>query len=287
MFNIFKMDLYKIFKSKSFYVMMIALLIVVLGFSTLLRITLSMDYSEGKDSSLSLQTENSNIKTNDRGITEEEYYAVIEEIKDSMGIGEFINFQYGSPIIGILLSIFIAIFVCSESETGFIKNLIPIRNSRINLVLSKILVILIFIIIQAAVAVLASIAANLIVVGKIGEIPYEEIMKYMGFQMMLLMAFGALMTLISYLFRSKAITMTIGILLSVNIHGQLLGMLDKIINASKIKLAELSIIGSRGLIGRDELVSLANCKSIIIISIIYFVLYNVISIIRVKKMEVN
>lgn len=287
MLNIFKMDLYKMFKSKSFYALMIALLVILLGFSTLLKISLSQDYEEGKNSSWSLETETSNMKTNDRGITEEQYYAIIEEMKESMSMAEFINFQYGSPVIAVLLSIFIAIFICSESETGFIKNLIPIRNSRINLVLSKILVILIFTIIQGAVAVLAAIAANFIVVGKIGEIAYEEIMKYMGLQMMLLMGFGGLMTLVSYLFRSKAISMTIGILLSVNIHGQLLGMLDKIINASKIEFTKLSLIGSRNMIGQDELASLGNCKSIIIISIIYFVLYNVISIIRVKKMEVN
>lgn len=287
MLNIFKMDLYKMFKSKTFYALIIALLIIVLSFSTLLRITLSMDYEKGKDSSFSLETKNSDMKTNDRGITEKEYYAIVEEMKDSMTVDEFINFQYGSLIMGILLSIFIAIFVCSESETGFIKNLIPIRNSRINLVLSKILVILFFIIIQGAVAVIASIAASFIVVGTIGKIPYEEIMKYMGLQMMLLMAFGALMTLVSYLFRSKAITVTIGILLSVNIHGQLLGMLDEIISTSKIKLAELSITGSRGFIGQDGLVGSNNSKTIITISIIYFVLYKVISIIRVKKMEVN
>lgn len=287
MLNILKMDLYRMFKSKSFYLINIALIVIVLTFGILLRITLSMDYEAGKDSSFSLGTRTSDIKTNDNEITEEQYYAIIEEMKGTIKMSAFLDFQYSKAVIATLLSIFISIFVCSESDTGFIKNLIPIRNSRIKLVASKILVTSIFIIIQGIIAVLVSIVTNFIAVEKVSEIPFEKLIRYMSLQMMLVITFGSLIILISYLFRSKSISIIIGILLSVNIHGNLLNMLDKVINKSNINLTKLSLINNMSLIGENNLANLNNYKSIIIISIIYFILYNLISIIRVRNMEIN
>lgn len=283
MINILKMDLYKMFHSKSFYILNIALVVVVLFMAVVMKVTLNMDFEAAKQSNLRFHMDENSVSTNDPSLTEEEYNEMLKDLRESMNVNEFITFQYSEFLISILLAIFIAIFICSESNTGFIKNIIPLKNSRVNLVVSKNIVVFIFVIIQGVIGVLSAMVSNLIVSGKINFLDFKELMIYLGLQMFLRMAFGSLLILLAYLFRSKASSMSIGILLSVNIHGIFLNMLDKVAHVFKIDLSRISLAENMAIPRFNS----NDFKRVIIISLMYFIIYNIASIVRVSRMEIN
>lgn len=283
MFNILRMDLYKMFKSKSFYILNVALLVIALSMALLMKFTLTMDFEKGQQSNLSYNRNEEMLSTNDPSVTEEEYNSMQAEIIDTMTVNEFIVFQYSEFLISILLVIFIALFICSESDTGFIKNIIPLKNSRINLLISKNIIVIFFIIIQGIIGFIASIISNLIVSGKVNILDFKELVIYLGIQMLLRIAFGSLLILFAYLFKSKSASMSVGILLSVNIHGLFLDMLNRVVSISNLNLSKLSIIGNVSIVRFDH----DDYQRVIIISIVYFILYNIITTIRVNKMEIN
>ena len=282
MLNIIKMDLYKMFKSKSFYLLNIILLSISLFIGILTAKTIMMDYKEAQDSNISWSGEDT-LSSNDPLLTEKEYYEMQDGMVADMDVEELIIIQYSYGIATILLTIFLATIVCSELDTGFIKNVIPLKNSRYSLIVSKNIVALLFIIIQVGVSLVGSIASTIMIYGKVNIIDVNGLIIYLGAQVLLRIAFASLIILISYLFKSKATTMSIGIMLALNVHGLFLNILDKVVNIFKFNLSGLSIINNMGM----TTFSPHDYGRVILISIICFILYNTISTIRVRKMEVN
>ena len=282
MLNIIKMDLYKMFKSKSFYFLNIVLLSISLFVGIFTAKTIMMNYEDAQDSNISWSGEDT-LSSNDPLLTEKEYYEIQSDMVKNMDVQELIIIQYSYGIATILLAIFLSIMVCSELDTGFIKNIIPLKSSRASLVLSKNIIALLFIVIQIGVSLIGSIACTMLISGRVNIIDSKSLMIYLSLQALLRIAFASLIISISYMFKSKSTTMSIGIILALNVHGLFLNILDKVINISKLNLSELSIINN---ISRTSFSS-QDYKRVILISVIYFILYNTVSTIRVKKMEVN
>lgn len=281
MFNILKMDMYKMFKSKSLYLISVISLVLIVLFAILLRTTFSINYELAKEANMSIG--NTETIANSADLTEDEYYNMQKELKDSFSFEDFLSMGYGGAFIYIGISIFMAMFICSEWDTGFIKNIIPIKNSRLNIVLSKNIILVFFLIIQGLAVTIGSIIANFAMNGKVNIGNLKEILSYVGTHNLLLLAFGSLIILLSYIFRNKAAVITIGILLAMGVHTLGLGLLDKIFDVFGFTISELSIIENKSLINFGD----NNFKKVILIFMIYFILYNLISIIKVKRVEVN
>ena len=274
MFNLIKMDLYKMFKSRSFYLLNLALIVIILTVGLGVKSDVTTDYETAKAAEVNLDESNS--------LTEEEYYKLQEETIIGMDVKEVMSIPY-SGITMMLVAVFIGMIVCSEMDTGFIKNIIPLKNSRSSLIVSKNIVALIFILIQTAMGFGASILATIIISGKINILNPKELGIYLGFQILLALAFASSIILISYLTGSKAAAMSIGILLALNLGGLIIGLVNSFINISKIDITQLSIITT----SRMNMFQETDYGRVILISIVYFILYNIISAIKVKRMEVN
>ena len=282
MLKIIKMDLYKMFKSKSFYILNLVLILLTLFFASIMAITLNREYEAAQESTITMTRDAKTLDGKDPTLTEEEYYALQEEFKEGMNVDEFITMIYSQQFLLVLLAIFIGLFICSEWDTGFIKNIIPIRNSRYSLIISKIIIVLLFILTQAVFAIIGSFIANYVISGDIKILNSNVLIKYIGVQTLLNMAFASLLVFISYLFRNKALSMSIGIMLAVNIHGIFLNLIDKVIDSASFSLSDYTIIGNI-LTTYDS----SDYKRAVIVSIIYFLIYNILSIIRTKSVEVN
>ena len=283
MLNIIKMDFYKLMRSKTLYVVQISLISLMLVLALFMRVSLSRDYETGKESSIGFNSEVSDKQTNSPDISEEEYYLIQNSIKDDLNVESIISATYKSPVMLILLTIFMAVFIGSELESGYIKNIVPLTNSRLSLVISKSIIATAFIIIQAIVLFLGSVVASYIITGKLEIANINPVLYYASLQMLLLVAFSSLLTLIGYLFKSTTLTVGIGILLSFNIIGRLLNIVDGLFNVLKGNLSKLVIVGNSVLdsFGANEY------WRIIIVCAVYFVIYNIVTVIWVKKMEVK
>lgn len=283
MLNILKMDLYKMFKSKNFYIVNVILILVVISLGLLLNFVSNMDYEDAQKGSINLSVNNNEIDADNTSLKEKDYYTMQEELKENMDVKEFLSMQYSSGLASILIVIFIALFVCSEWDSGFIKNIIPLKNSRTSLLLSKNVIIAMFIIIQAIIALISAMISSFIITGKFNNFDFKELMIYMGIQIIIRIAFSSLLILISYMFKSKSTSMSIGILFALNIHGLFLTLVNKVVSIGKLDISKLSLIGNTSIME----FAIGDYKRIIIISIVYFLLYNIVSTVRIKKMEIS
>ena len=281
MINIIKMDLYKMFKSRSFYILNIALIVIALIAGIVINLDLSESYESAKATETAYNEENS-IVMEEAFPSEDEYGKLREEAINAMDVKEFMTIQYSGITMG-LIAVFLAIFVCSELDTGFVKNIIPLKNSRMSLVASKSITSLLFILIQVGLVFTTSLISTIIVSGKINIIDPKGLGIYLGLEILLALGFASSIILISYLTKSKAAAMSIGILLALNIQTLFTGLVDKFISTPNFDIFKLSIISN----SRMSVFTKADSQTVIIISIVYFILYNTISIIRVKKMEID
>lgn len=283
MYNIIKMDINKMFKTKSMHICHIVLVAIVVLFGILISAVVNMDYETGKNAGFRLTISDESGPENMQEMSEETYYEMLDGLKEEMNVNEFISMQYSGIMASILMIIFLGIFICSELEIGFIKNIIPIRNSRISLIVSKNIVIFIFLIIQAIVGFGAAIIASILVSGTVKILAPILIIKYLGIQIILRMAFASLLILISYLFKSKALSITIGVLLTMDIHGMVLQLLDKVIASDKIKLLSLSLVNHMKRANINE----KNPARMIILALVFIILYNFTSMMVVRKMDIH
>ncbi len=271
------------FKSKTFYIMSIILIILILSFAILIKTTLSLNYDMAKEANFIYSVGDNTLNPSVQ--SPEEYYAIQKEIKSSVTVDDFIMIQYASSIMLIVMAAFIAKFVCSEWDTGFVKNIIPLNGSRVSLVVSKNIIVLLFVLIEGIISIFVAMGSNVLVSGKVSILDFKGIIIYIGLQILLQMAFASLMILISYLFRSKSVTISIGILLGMNVHAMILNQLDKLINIANIEISNLSIINNIRILEFSSEPEIY--KRVIIISTAYFLLYNILSLFRVKRVEVN
>lgn len=215
-------------------------------------------------------------------LTEDEYYKIQEEAIVEQDVKEFMTIQYSS-ITMLMIAVFLAIFVCSELDTGYIKNIIPLKTSRTSLLVAKNVVTFIFIIIQMLLGLAGAIFSTFLLLGRINVTNLRDLLIYLGFQLLLAISFGASIILLSYLTKSKAAVMSIGVLFAINIQSIFLGLLDAFVNTTQVSMAQFSVVTN----SRMPVFDPSAYQHVLLVSIGYFVLYNVVSIIHLNKMEIN
>ena len=273
MFNIIKADLYKMFKSRSFYLINLVFLIITIAVGITVKVDVSRDYEAAQTYNIAMEEENS--------MTEDEYYMMQEEAIIEQDVKEFMSIQYSS-ITMLMIGVFLAIFVCSELDTGYIKNIIPLKTSRISLLVAKNVVSFVFILVQMALGFGGAMFSTFLLAGKINISNPRELIIYLGFQILLAMSFAASIILLSYLTKSKAAVMTIGVLLAINLQSVFLRLLDSFIRFTQVSLTQFSIVTNSHLPVFDP----SDYQRVLLISIGYFVVYNIFSLIRLKRLEI-
>lgn len=283
MMNIIKMDIRRMFKSRIFYSLNIILVAGFLIIAAFLSFHLNRDYEASRDSNVFISTESSEVTMNSPDTTEEDYYLMQDELKSSTDIENILTFQYSSPVILILLAIFLGFFIGDELDSGFIKNIIPLSSSRKSLVLSKSVTSFLFIIIQLGLSFLSSMIASVIIKGSVSLPDDNTLFSYLLIQVFLLLAFSSLLIFIAYLFKSKTISVLIGVLLSFNLVGSLLNLIDFFFDLLTIPLSKLTIVGNTILQEFHK----ADFNRLILVVLAYFIIFTIMSIIRVRKMEID
>lgn len=206
MTNLIKMDLYRLVRSISFWVM----LITVIGLAFFSTGMTKYDLDTATDHSLSVETD-ADVQIS-LGIFVPTNY---EWIDGEILCGELVNANLASRLLLIICVIFIPLFVNGESKHGFIKNIAGQLLSRGMLIISKL--------ITAAVQVFVILAVYAIFTAVAGRIwwgerfvagPMTDLLEIFGLHYLLHFAFGAVVLMLTILFKSSALSMTFGILCS-------------------------------------------------------------------------
>lgn len=205
--NLVRMNLYRFFREKSLYV-----LLLITGFMIALAVL-------GESSTSS-----------------EEYkqlQMVEEEKKDEISVGFTLGMikidnmndlqeaYIGAGIMLVLVGLFIVIYTYNERNSGYLKNLSSIPQSKIQMILARFVCVVLFVILEFAVMILLGFAFGL-TIADVGDF-----VSYLLLQLLLHMSFGALCMFAMEVFRNLTAGIMVSIVVPMGLIGMLISYIDK------------------------------------------------------------
>ncbi len=226
MFNLIKMDFYRMMHSVSTW--------VILTFTVLLAVfAVSMtdsDIQSMAENPQYIQEQQEEIDGNeDRSIG---IYTTAdpEWVDGKIEVGDILSTEISSGLLLLLCIIFAAIFVSAEQKNGYVKNIAGQFPNRGMLVLSKLAAlavqVLLMLVVFAAVAALTGLALW-------GDRFYlgseSSLLQCLGVQYLLHLGFAALILFLTILSRSSAFSMVVGLLACVGTLIPVYSLINKIV----------------------------------------------------------
>ncbi len=219
MLKTIKMDLYRMFRSKSFYItLFITYILVIVSISTFKLIqdndSLKSIYDQSKEASDSINV----------GITAGMIYIKSDELK----LVDLFSATVGGASIVVMAVIYSVIFICSEHNSGYIKNVISRKGYRVQFTISKAICMAIYLLISLlGTAIFIGISSALLLdnytLGKVSEFATYFIIQYLiHYAIVMLVVFFCNLT------RNMAISMAVGICLCSGMVGLLTSLLDRL-----------------------------------------------------------
>ncbi|MBQ3566989.1 MAG: hypothetical protein IJA12_07405 [Oscillospiraceae bacterium] len=246
MLNLIKMDLYRLVRSKSFWVMIIVTAVV--AFISAYAINYSMEsFSSIADTetiSESLDVESDSALS--IGFTSE-----INELDTLLGgekvyFTEYFNYDFSSLTMLLFCAIFPPLFVNAEQKYGFVKNIAGQLPNRGMLILSKLCALAVMTAVMFAAYMIVSPISCSILFGD--RLVFEfsgEFVKVLALHFFLHYAFSVLVSAVTILLRGSALSMTLGIIVSAGVTTFIYSFIDILLH--KAGVSEDFSIGSLAL----------------------------------------
>lgn len=209
MFNLFKMDIYRLAKSASTWIM--CLLTGCFAFY-LVGVT-SMDlYSMESNPEYELSSIQVTSKDPHVGIivdTNKEW------IKEDVPVDELLGFLLKSGILMLVCGFFLPVYIHAEQKNGYIKNIAGQVPHRGQLAVSKFIAIAAAILLMFASFCLFSVLGALWFLGDRVQLEVTaDLMQLLAIQYLLHLAFGTLIMFLSLITRSSVFSMAVGVAMS-------------------------------------------------------------------------
>lgn len=272
MFNFIKMDIRRLFRSKSLYV-----ILAIFMFITSVNIYSAYRALRDRDQN----ADNQYVEENG-----DDLYSVIAR-QDNVTYENTLRDLYDGHNNSILLfiALIMTIFICTEYQTGYIKNISTITNYRWYNIISKMVVGIVVLLCFNLLGAGSYFIANRMIFDHaiIGNL--TEAFKIIGIQFLIEMAIVAMYIFICTVGRSKAFCITVGILIS----GRILS-LPMILLASKISGISGDKISSYLLTYLTELCNGSAPSGVlekaIVLSVAWFIVFMVSSCIIFKRRDI-
>ncbi|MDO4943761.1 MAG: hypothetical protein Q4E74_01015 [Ruminococcus sp.] len=208
MLNLIRMNLYSLFRTVSFWVMIAVTAVIAVFFVYMTNV--DIEYMSEENSA----AEQTAQQTDENEITVGIAVETLDEWVDQ-GIEMVSLFQVmgSSAIIALLASIFVAIYTNAEQKTGFIKNIAGQLPKRGMLSLAKLSGIAVELLIMFGVYILATVISGKIILGDklvLGDV--GDLIKIIAVQYLLHLAFCSFVQMLCTVARGAGIGMTVGIL---------------------------------------------------------------------------
>ncbi len=227
MFNLIKMDIYRLLHSKSTWIM----ICFVIGLAVFSVTMTNSDIEFMKDDPAAV-TET--MEERPVGIYVE---AQPEWVNGTIEIGSVVSVEMRSQLLAILCVIFAAIFTNADYKNGYIKNIAGQFPRREQLVASKFIVIAFQVLVMVIVFTISIVVSGYVMWGSdfyLGSV--TELFQYLGVQYLLHLGIAAVMMLLCILTYSTAFSMTSGILLCSGLAVPIYSLINKAINGLKTGL---------------------------------------------------
>lgn len=229
MINMIKMDLYRLFRTKSMYViwLILAALVVLTTFFS----KTDYEYMNNEDVAVSEQTvsadtQNINIGMNVELPTKPGEKVTVFDIFFANSQGKFYT---------LFMVIFAVIFSTADISSGYIKNIAGQVKSRKMLIISKAVLLALYTVITLIGTFVLQIISNAIVFGEVVLGNVDDIVVYLGIQLILHYAMVVICMTIAIIIRNNVVSMVMSICLTMNIMSVIYLAANNIIEKMGIK----------------------------------------------------
>lgn len=291
MLNLSRMNLYRLLKSKSFY-----LTVGILGLFMLLTvIILTYDVPNTKSESLLEEEKESTIHYKSAQEMQKEEDVVNVGISfSSSSVAEeptLINLNLemiGSGFILLFTGIFAAIFVSAESSSGFLKNIAGCVKRRSLLIWGQLLSLAVFVLAEFLAVEFIFTTAGFLLIQDFALGSIQELLLFLAVQYLLHLAFAVLIMFIFQLLQSKTFSIVAACCLSSGIGTLIISYIGVLLG----KLGVSNFTLSKYLISSNvQTYSNSSANSTILRAVLIsfgaIILYNILSGIILSKRDIR
>ena len=228
MLNLIKMDLHRLFRIKSFWIMIVTT-ILVSGFSVYMTY---YDVTSRNDMVVDMTDMSvSEVPPEEADVVFGVYVDTKPEWADKIDFTDLLNSNIAGNMLAILCVIFPPIFVNGDQKNGYIKNIAGQLNNRGMLVLSKLSAVAVQVLVIFSVFILSA-----AIMGKFcwgSELVFESVSdfaKVFGIHYLLHFSFASLVTALTIILRGAGFGVTFGILCATGITSLLYAFADIVLH---------------------------------------------------------
>lgn len=277
MFNMLKMDLYRMFRTKSLYIIWIIMAVALIYTTKLSALEYETIQQIGQETT-----------------AEEEEMVIIgmsvmlpTEPGEEVTVYDVMYANAGGEFLGLFIVIFAVLFSTADINSGYVKNIAGQVKNRGNLILSKAILLMLFVAITLLGTTVIQILSNYLVFGKLEWGNIKEFGLYMGTQTVLHCALALIVMAISIVLRNKVASMVIAICLTMNVTVVLYSGIDRIIEkfgVNDFRLFEHTVTGKIKMLPME--MTFSDCAEGIAIAIVLSIISTVLAGYIFKKRDI-
>lgn len=226
MLNLIKMDLHRLFRIKSFWIM-IVVTIALIAFNTYV--------THYEVTELLANTSVSDMQTDEADIVIGFTVQTQAEWMNKVDFTDLVNSNFSGLFLAVLCAIFAPIFVNGDQKNGYIKNIAGQFSNKGMLVLSKL--------VAVAVQVLVIFAIATVSTALVGKLCWEDklimdsigdFVKLFSIQYLLHFSFASLISAFTIILKSGGLAMTFGIFFAAGITSIFHSLIDILLHKCNV-----------------------------------------------------
>ncbi|MFL8969792.1 ABC transporter permease [Helcococcus kunzii] len=292
MLNLFNYELKRAFKSKSTYVIMLIFI-----FFTLLPIVVNYYSIKGAEDPAYLRAmQTDSIEDFQREIQDQSDKKMdknqLETLKKDtinkqFSFEENVKHFNGGSILLIMLTVFVSITATKEYTSGYIKNLLTIKDYRKMMPFAKIFIAIVYAILLMIVTIIIYSLTSKILTGNL-NIDWSKLLTFSGINLLSLTTISAMIILIANLSGNITTTSIVSILLVQQILIPFFNMFDGL-KLLPFKLVDISLINKASNftmeLADNEMMNYI--KEFLPLIAVYFVVYLLLNLTVLNKKDIN
>lgn len=289
MVNILRMDLYRLVRSTSFWVCLGVMVLMTVFSIGMLWYASTPDFVK----SLQMGTSSAGMSVGlSNGQGEALSESDIAQLEALTSTGSLTSFVGGMLIKGgalsVLFVIFITIFLASEFESGFSKNVFASHPNRMVFLGARVIEILVLAAVFVVVATLTTLAATTFAGFNLEAEPVSDLLLWGGLTTLILAAFATICAAVVLITRKMAAAIVAGVVLASGLIGMLIdGVLSLFPSISHLATYTLtSCMTSLGQYGLADAPGALSAGHIALVCLAFLVICAAASAVALKKKDI-
>ena len=224
MLNMIKMDIYRLFKTKSVYVIWLIWAFLLFGTTYMTSMDIKAAVSQEEHPQAVEQSEDA--EPVELGISVQPPTKIGEKVT----VYDMVWSNIQGKVIALFIVIFAVLFSTADSNSGYIKNIGGQVRKRWGLIVSKAVAIFVFILCTMGLSVVLQAVSNGVILGYLRWGNLQDFGSYFVIQFFLHFALALICMTVAILIRNNVVTMIFAVCLCMNVLTLFYSAIDRIVH---------------------------------------------------------